>query len=134
MLHIMPKGILTKVRGLHSHGKTITTARAGQRVAVNLQSVEKEDLSRGDVAVSPSGFPSTKTIDAYLELLDDAPRLKSKSLVHFYIGTAEVIARVILYENEELKAGESCYCQIQTPGARHSGIRGQIHHQEVFAS
>ena len=125
MLHIMPKDISTKVRGLHSHGKTITTARAGQRVAVNLQSVEKEELSRGDVAVSPSGFSSTKTIDAYLELLGDAPLLKSKSLVHFYIGTAETIARVILYENEELKAGESCYCQfrLQEPVIAVSGDR-----------
>ncbi len=125
MLQIMPKDISTKVRGLHSHGKTITTARAGQRVAVNLQSVEKEDLSRGDVAVSFSGFSSTKTIDAYLELLGDAPLLKSKSLVHFYIGTAETIARVILYEHEELKAGGSCYCQfrLQDPVIAVSGDR-----------
>jgi len=98
---------------LHSHGKTITTAYAGQRVAINLQSVEKEDLSRGDVAVTPSSFSATKTIDAHLELLRDTPTLKSKSLVHFFIGTAETIARVILYEKEEVKAGESCYCQFR---------------------
>ncbi|MDH4230906.1 MAG: selenocysteine-specific translation elongation factor [Nitrospirota bacterium] len=116
MVQILPKDISTKVRGLHSHGKTITTAFAGQRVAVNLQSVEKEDLSRGDVAVAPSSFSATKTIDAHLDLLRDAPLLKSKSLVHFYIGTAETIARVILYEKEELKAGESCYCQFRLQG------------------
>ena len=113
MLQILPKNISTKVRGLHSHGKTITTAYAGQRVAINLQSVEKEDLSRGDVAVTPSSFSATKTIDAHLELLRDTPTLKSKSLVHFFIGTAETIARVILYEKEEVKAGESCYCQFR---------------------
>lgn len=113
MLEILPRNISTKVRGLHSHGKAITTAYAGQRVAVNLQSVEKEDLSRGDVAVAPSSFFPTKTIDAFLELLSDAPLLKSKSLVHFYIGTAETIARIILYGKEELKAGESCYCQFR---------------------
>ena len=93
MVEILPRNISTKVRGLHSHGKAITTAYAGQRVAVNLQSVEKEDLSRGDVAVTSSSFFPTKTIDAFLELLSDAPLLKSKSLVHFYLGTAETIAR-----------------------------------------
>lgn len=125
MLEILPRDIVTKVRGLHSHGKAITTAYAGQRVAVNLQSVEKEDLSRGDVAVTPSSFSPTKAIDAFLELLRDAPSLKSKSLVHFYIGTAETIARVILYEKEELKPGESCYCQfrLQDPVVSMSGDR-----------
>ena len=125
MLEILPGNISTKVRGLHSHGKAITTAYAGQRVAINLQSVEKEDLSRGDVAVASSSFSPTKTIDAFLELLSDAPLLKSKSLVHFYIGTAETIARVILYGKDELKAGESCYCQfrLQDPVVSMSGDR-----------
>ncbi len=122
---ILPRGIIAKVRGLHSHGKAITTAYAGQRVAVNLQSVEKEDLKRGDVAVMPSGFTPTRAIDAFLELLKDAPLLKSRSLVHFYTGTAETIARVILYEKEELKAGENCYCQfrLQDPVVSMSGDR-----------
>lgn len=125
MLEILPRNILTKVRGLHSHGKAITTAYAGQRVAINLQSVEKEDLSRGDVVVAPSSFFPTKTIDAFLELLSNAPLLKSKSLVHFYIGTAETIARVILYGKDELKAGDSCYCQfrLQDPVISMSGDR-----------
>jgi selenocysteine-specific elongation factor len=125
VVQILPGNISPKVRGLHSHGKAINTAYAGQRVAVNLQSVEKEDLSRGDVVVTPSSFSPTKAIDAFLELLRDAPSLKSKSLVHFYIGTAETIARVILYEKEELKAGESCYCQfrLHAPVVSMSGDR-----------
>jgi selenocysteine-specific elongation factor len=124
-LEILPKNISTRVRGLHSHGKAISEACAGQRVAVNLQSVEKMDLKRGDVAVAPSSFTPTKTIDAFLELLKEAPVLKSKNLVHFYTGTAEVVARVILYEKEELKGGESCYCQfrLQEPVISMSGDR-----------
>lgn len=125
VVQILPRNISPKVRGLHSHGKAIKTAYAGQRVAVNLQSVEKEDLNRGDVAVTPSSFSPTKAIDAFLELLKEAPSLKSKSLVHFYTGTAETIARVILYEKEELKPGESCYCQfrLQDPVVSMSGDR-----------
>jgi selenocysteine-specific elongation factor len=112
-IEILPADIKTKVRGLHSYGRTIETAYAGQRVAINLQGVEKEDLKRGDVAVTPSGFFKTRFIDAFLELLHDAPVLKNKSLVHFYAGTSETIARVILYEKEELKADEKCYCQLR---------------------
>ncbi len=112
-LEILPAGIRTKVRGLHSHGKAIKTASAGQRVAINLQSVEKDDLNRGDVAVTSSSFSQTKILDVFVELLKDVPALKSRSLVHFYAGTSETVARVVLYVRDEVKAGESCYCQLR---------------------
>jgi selenocysteine-specific elongation factor len=112
-IEILPSNIRTKVRGLHSHGKAIETAFAGQRVAINLQGVEKDDLRRGDVAVTPTRFRPTRIIDAFLELLTGVPLLKSKSLIHFYSGTSETVARVILYEKDELKPGESCYCQLR---------------------
>jgi selenocysteine-specific elongation factor len=112
-LEILPAGIKTKVRGLHSHGRAIKTASAGQRVAINLQSVEKDDLNRGDVAVTSASFSQTKILDAFIELLKDVPALKSRSLVHFYTGTSETVARAVLYGRDELKAGESCYCQLR---------------------
>jgi selenocysteine-specific elongation factor len=112
-IEILPCNIKTKVRGLHSHGKSINSASAGQRVAINLQSVEKEDLKRGDVAVTPSSFFQTTTINAHLELLENVPSVKSRSLVHFYSGTSETTARIVLFGKEELKALETCYCQLR---------------------
>jgi len=122
---ILPSNISSKVRGLHSHGKAIKTAYAGQRVAINLTGVEKESLKRGDVVIIPTRFTSTKTIDAKVELLKDSPVLKNKGLVHFHSGTAEVIARIILYDRDELKPGEGCYCQLrlQYPVISMSGDR-----------
>lgn len=122
---ILPTDIKSKVRGLHSHGKSIKTAYAGQRVAINLTGVEKESLSRGDVVVVPNRFVPTKTVDANIELLKNAPVLKNKSLVHFHSGTVEVIARIIMYDREELKSGEGCYCQfrLQEPVIVMSGDR-----------
>lgn len=124
-VEILPSGITGKVRGLHSHGKAIQTAYAGQRAAINLQAVNKEDLNRGDVAVTPKALIPVWTIDARIELLKDSPVLKSKSLTHFHLATSEVIARVILYDQEELSPGESCYCQLrlQTPVVALSGDR-----------
>jgi selenocysteine-specific elongation factor len=112
-VEILPSNIKCKVRGLHSHGKPIQTAYAGQRVAINLQGVEKEELKRGDSVVLPGRFIPTKTIDAKIELLRDVPPLKSKKLVHFHLATSETIARVILYGRDELKPEESCYCQFR---------------------
>jgi selenocysteine-specific elongation factor len=112
-VEILPAGLMTKVRGLHSHGKAIDKAYAGQRVAINLQGVEKESLKRGDVVVTPSSFVATRSVDAFLELLPGAPPLKNRSLVHFYVGTAETVARVVLYGTEELKPAGNCYCQLR---------------------
>jgi selenocysteine-specific elongation factor len=110
---VLPSNIRSKVRGLHSHGKPIATAYAGQRVAINLQGVDKEDLNRGDEVVVPGRLTPTKKIDAKVELLADAPVLKSKTLVHLHLGTSETTARIILFGSNELKAGESCYGQFR---------------------
>jgi selenocysteine-specific elongation factor len=125
VVEILPSNIKSKVRGLHSHGKSIQTAYAGQRVAINLQGVDKESLKRGDSVLTPERFTTTKTIDANVELLPDAPTLKNKSLVHLHIGTSETTARIILYGRDELKAGEHCYCQfrLQEPLIVMSGDR-----------
>lgn len=112
-VEIVPAGLVSKVRGLHSHGHSIGAAYAGQRVAINLQGIEKEDISRGDVAVTPKGFSATRIIDAFLEMLPDAPSLKNRGLVHFYTGTSEVVARVVFYDTSELKGGESGFCQLR---------------------
>jgi selenocysteine-specific elongation factor len=124
-VEILPSNIRTKVRGLHSHGKAMQTAHAGQRVAINLLGVDKDILKRGDAIVAPARFTSTKLIDATIELLPDAPLLKSKGLVHLHIGTSEITARTILYGQELLKAGQRCYCQfrLQKPVIAMSGDR-----------
>jgi selenocysteine-specific elongation factor len=112
-VEILPSNIKSKVRGLHSHGKPIQTAYAGQRVAINLQGIDKDELNRGDSVVIPEKLTPTKKIDANIEMLEDTPVLKSKSLVHFHLGTSETVARIILYGRNEIKAGEHCYCQFR---------------------
>lgn len=112
-VEILPSMVSSKVRGLQTHGKSVDKAYAGQRIGVNLQGVDKESLKRGDVVVPPARFVPTKAVDAKLDMLADAPPVKSRSLVHFYSGTSETIARVILYDRDEIKAGEACCCQFR---------------------
>jgi selenocysteine-specific elongation factor len=110
-VEILATGISTRVRGIQTHGKAREEAVAGQRTALNLIGVEKDQLRRGDVVVTPGRFKPTSALDIKIELLKDAPPLKSRDKVHFHLGTSESVARVILYGPEELKAGESCYGQ-----------------------
>lgn len=113
VVEILPSKISCKIRGLQSHGKSTEVAYAGQRIGINLQGVEKESVKRGDVVVTANRFVPTNIIDARLDILKNAPDIKSRSLVHFYSGTSETIARLILYEKEVIKTGESCYCQLR---------------------
>ncbi|MEW5745418.1 MAG: selenocysteine-specific translation elongation factor [Nitrospirota bacterium] len=112
-VEILPSKIATKVRGLQSHGRSAQKAYAGQRIGINLQGVDKELLKRGDVVVDSDKIAPTAVLDAELEMLKDAPVIKSRDRVHFYSGTAETIARVILYDRSEVAAGESCFCQFR---------------------
>lgn len=125
VVDILPSGIKSKVRGLHSHGRAINTAYAGQRVAINLQGVSKEEIKRGDTIVTPDRFIPSKMVDAKLELLQNVPSLKNSDVVHFHLGTSEVMARVILFGRDKLKPGENCYCQfrLQEPIIAMSGDR-----------
>ncbi|HEX8949878.1 MAG TPA: selenocysteine-specific translation elongation factor, partial [Dissulfurispiraceae bacterium] len=112
-IEILPSRIESKVRGLQSHGRSVEKAYAGQRIGINLQGVDRDLLKRGDVVIAPGRFTPTKVLDAELELLKDAPPLKTRSLVHFYAGTSETVARIIIYDGEEARPGEACYCQFR---------------------
>ncbi len=124
-IEILPRKLSTRIRGLQSHGKALRQVLAGQRAALNLQGIEKEDLHRGDTLVSAGRFSSTRAIDARVELLKGAPPVKNRSLVHFHLGTSETVARVILYGAEQLAPGHSAYCQfrLQNPLVAQSGDR-----------
>jgi selenocysteine-specific elongation factor len=116
-VEILPAGIKAKVRGLQSHGRYIERAYAGQRVAVNLQGVSKDEIHRGDVLATPGKVKPSYIVDAELELLKNSPitSLKNRSLVHFHTGASELTGRVIIYEKDELKPGESAFCQFRFP-------------------
>jgi selenocysteine-specific elongation factor len=86
-------------------------AFAGQRAALNLQGIEKEDLDRGDVVVTPGRFRPAAALDVQIELLKGASVLKAGDKVHFHLATSETVARIVLYGKEDLKEGESCYGQ-----------------------
>jgi selenocysteine-specific elongation factor len=114
-VEILPGGIRTKVRGLQSHGESLKTAHAGQRVAMNLQGIAKEDVQRGDVITLPGKIVTSLVVDAELEMLKDTSisLLKSRTLVHFHTGTSELVGRIIIYDKEALKPGEKAFCQFR---------------------
>ncbi len=106
--------IQVKVRGIQVHNQDTEQVRAGLRTAINLQGIEKATVNRGDVVASALSLYSARLLDIRLRLLKSAQRpLKNRSQIRFHGGTNEILGRVILLEGEEIKPGESQFCQLR---------------------
>lgn len=111
---LYPKERLVKIRGIQSHGQKEEKAFAGQRVALNLLNIKKEDIERGDILAYKNSIVKTKLIDVYLELFESSKReLKSGDRVHLNYGSIQVIAKVVLLSKTSLKAKEGDFAQIR---------------------
>jgi len=71
------------------HDQPVDRAEAGQRVAVALPGVERQELRRGDALVTPGSFRPSFRLDVTLEPLGEIP---ARVVLHH--GTAETTARV----------------------------------------
>ena len=89
MLRVEPRGRIVRVRSVQVHDAPVEKAQAGQRVAVNLPTVERRDLARGDVLVEPGHYPVSYRLDVQLEEIADVP-----AAVTVHVGTKAVPARV----------------------------------------
>jgi selenocysteine-specific elongation factor len=111
---ILPKGTTSKVRGIQSHNEAAQRAVAGQRTAVNLQGIEKDQISRGDTIVTKGFFTTTRNVDASLKMLEQATRgIKTGTRIRFYNNTQESIGRVALVGTNELNPGDDGYVQFR---------------------
>ncbi|MCZ7664210.1 MAG: selenocysteine-specific translation elongation factor [Thermoleophilia bacterium] len=103
-----------RVRSIQVHDHAVEAAEEGQRVALNLTGVDRQQLQRGQWVIKDPVLEPTYLADVALVLLDDAPEpLTRVSRVRVDHGTQEVLAKVVLADREELRPGESCYAQIR---------------------
>jgi selenocysteine-specific elongation factor len=116
-VEVFPRKTEAKIRGLQTHGRPVTSARAGQRTAVNLQGLERAAIARGDVVGLPGTLVPSMLVDGTLELLKDAVRpLRSRARVRFHVGTSEIMARAILLDRTELAPGETSFARFRLEG------------------
>ncbi|MBI6545345.1 MAG: SelB C-terminal domain-containing protein, partial [Cyanobacteria bacterium NC_groundwater_1444_Ag_S-0.65um_54_12] len=112
VLEIVPGGHKARVRGLQVHGRKRDRVLAGQRVAINLAIPGQVDLTRGVWLLEPGLFAASRILDVYLEILTGMSPLIHQERVRVHHGTAEIMGRVALLEEDELPGGESGYAQL----------------------
>lgn len=114
-LKIMPKGIEVRARQIQVHHNQAEKAYAGQRTAINLSGVAKEDVERGDVLVSSEHFLVTKTLDVAIRVVEDLQHnVKQRMPIKLHIGTAEVMGRIVFFDRNEIKEeNDDILCQLR---------------------
>lgn len=111
---IYPEGRLAKIRGIQSHGEKAETAYAGQRAALNLVNIKKEELERGEILAVPKSLSVSRFLDVKVGLFTESGRsLKNGDRVHISYGAAQSICKVVLLDSDEIGPGEEAFAQLR---------------------
>ena len=123
---ILPAGVSARVREAQVHDASAGQVFAGQRVALNLVGVTREQVPRGSVIGTQGLFRASQRIDVRLQLLPGAPRaLKFRDPLHFHLGTGRSVAQIVLLDREQLEPGDEAFVQLTLdhPVLAHRGDR-----------
>lgn len=111
---ILPEGTRARIRGIQVHGDSVEQARSGQRTAINLAGIEREDLARGMTLALPDTLPPAHVLDARYHHLAEAPEIPHDSRVRLLVGTSEVMAVLSVLDDDALRPGQSHLIQLRT--------------------
>lgn len=113
-VELLPGRFAGTIRGLQVHNQSVKSAGPGQRVAVNLRNVKREDIRRGDIVALPGRVKTTQRIDTELRLLEShKDPLKNAATVRLLAGTTEAMAKVRLLDCRQLEPGGTALVQLR---------------------
>lgn len=105
-------GQSVRVRSIHAQNQSSDSGVAGQRCALNIAGLAKEDIERGDWIMAPRLRQATDRIDIHLHLLSEAPKLAQWTPVHVHLGTKRATGHVALLQDEAIEPGTEARVQL----------------------
>jgi len=112
-VEILPKQLSSRVRGIQVHNKQVEEAAAGDRCALNLSSLDKEMIQRGDVIAHKGKIQPQVLADVSLFMAAGKGGVGHNQRVHAHIGAKEVLARIRLLGNNQIDGGGEGYAQLR---------------------
>ena len=113
-LVIYPEKVKAKIRSIQVHGEDEKTAYAGQRTAINISNVKKNEVDRGDVLAAADSLEESMMLDVKMSMIKHIDKsLKHWDRVRLYHGTREILCRVVPLDKEEIAPGESGFVQLR---------------------
>jgi selenocysteine-specific elongation factor len=112
-LTLLPQQVQVRVRSVHANGRPAQAARRGERCALVLHGVNRDQVRRGQWLVDPAVALTTDRIDVVLQARGDmsAP-LRSGTTAIVHLGTAAVPGRVVLLESDALEPAAAARAQL----------------------
>lgn len=110
---VQPSGKHSRVRRIEQHGRGAVSARAGNRAAIALASVDLGEVARGCVLVQGGSWRSTELFEAVITVdAEVAARLSPRTRVRLHAGASEVGARLVCADSSE--PGSASLARIST--------------------
>ena len=116
VVRILPGGGDARVRALQVHGEQVEVAVAGQRTAVALTgaAVRRGMIARGNVLASDPSWRPTMMLTVELSCLPGTGwSVEAGQRVRVHLGTVEAMARVALFDAEEIAPGAAAFAQLR---------------------
>ena len=105
-----------RVRSLHAQNRSTDAAHAGQRCAINLAGIERDQLQRGHWLAQPGIASVSDRLDVELHLWHAEPRaIRSGTRVHVHLGTTASPAAVAVLDADTLAPGRTGLAQLVLP-------------------
>ncbi|MNY88282.1 Selenocysteine-specific elongation factor [compost metagenome] len=105
-------GQAVRVRSIHAQNQAAQVGLAGQRCALNLAGIAKEDIIRGDWIADARVLQASDRIDIRLHLLAEAQPMQQWTAVHVHIGTQRCTAHVALLQDGAIEPGTEVAAQL----------------------
>ena len=113
-LVVYPENLKAKIRSIQVHGEDENTAYAGQRTAINISNVKKDEIGRGDVLAAPDSLEESMMLDVKMNIIKHVDKtLKHWDRLRLYHGTREILCRAVPLDKEEIAPGESGFVQLR---------------------
>ncbi len=107
------QGRHARVRSLHAQNRAVERAQAGQRCAVALAGLAKEQAPRGQWLTAPAVALATDRFDARLTLWPGEARpLRSGTRVRLHLGAQSVTASIAVLDGDAIDPGASARVQL----------------------
>jgi len=102
-LAVQPTGAAVRVREVQVHGRPAPRGASGQRLALALHGVKKDEMDRGFQVISGDASRSTRRLDVRVNVMQHYQGvIKNRQRVHVHHAGREVLARVVLLDEQEL--------------------------------
>lgn len=115
-IEVYPTTRRARVKNIQAYHENTEEAMAGQRVALNLQGIERQEIERGTIIGRPDTLVLSNRVDAtfkYLKL--PFKPIKTDAILRFHIATTQEEARIILLNKDTIEPGEETFVQFVFP-------------------